>query len=111
VGESFNFAENSFLTGSRSSAVHILTLRKHAAGHAFSELHRIEGSSHVLMLCGNLLGCALRDGAIVSHVINWKENRIHDIPGLDVSGHRVRSAFHWKLLSWILTPILRVFLI
>ncbi|KAJ7816525.1 hypothetical protein B0H14DRAFT_2844671, partial [Mycena olivaceomarginata] len=74
--------------GPESPAVHILTLRKHAAGHAFSELHRIEGSSHVLMLCENLLGCALRDGAIVLHLVNWKENRIHDIPGLDVSGHR-----------------------
>jgi hypothetical protein len=81
------------LTSSRSPAVHIITLREYSGAHVFSELCRIEGSSHVLMLCGNLLGCALRDGAIQPHVVNWTEDRIHDIPGLDIPGRRVGSNF------------------
>ncbi|KAJ7481477.1 hypothetical protein FB451DRAFT_129695 [Mycena latifolia] len=73
-------------------SVHIITLRQHSGCHVFSELSRIEGSSHVLMLRGNLVGCALRHGAIVPHIINWRDQRIHDIPpppgGLDIPGRR-----------------------
>ncbi|KAF7375639.1 F-box domain-containing protein [Mycena sanguinolenta] len=57
--------------GPEFSAVHVISLRKHSGGHAFSELGRIEGSSHVLMLSGNLIECAVRI-----------------IPGLDITGRR-----------------------
>ncbi|KAJ7510507.1 hypothetical protein B0H11DRAFT_1959386 [Mycena galericulata] len=66
--------------GAESLAVHIITLRQYSGQHVFSELCRIEGSSHVLMLCGNFVGCALRHGAVVPHLIDWKENCVHDIP-------------------------------
>ncbi|KAJ7811564.1 hypothetical protein B0H14DRAFT_2606492 [Mycena olivaceomarginata] len=62
--------------GVESPAVHMITLQRHAGAHAFFELSRIEGSSHVLMLCGNLLG------------LNWKDNRIYNIPVLDIPGQR-----------------------
>jgi hypothetical protein len=46
------------------------------------------------MLCGNFVGCALRRGAIVPHMINWKDSRIYDIPpGLDIPGRRVSCFF------------------
>ncbi|KAF8155294.1 hypothetical protein K438DRAFT_1862551, partial [Mycena galopus ATCC 62051] len=73
---------------SRSQAVHMLTLRKHSGGHAFSALDRIDGSSHVLMLCGDLVGCASRNGTIVPHIINWKTHEVHIVPELDVPGRR-----------------------
>ncbi|KAF8177079.1 hypothetical protein K438DRAFT_1939150 [Mycena galopus ATCC 62051] len=73
---------------SRSQAVHMLTLQKHLGGHAFSELGRISGSSHVLMLCGDLVGCALRNGTIVPHIINWKTYQIRMVPELDIPGRR-----------------------
>ncbi|KAJ7490738.1 hypothetical protein FB451DRAFT_1552360 [Mycena latifolia] len=78
--------------GAESRSVHIITLRQSSGGHSFSELCRIEGSSHVLMLTGDFVGCALRHDTIVPHIINWKEKRIHDIPpppgGLDMPGRR-----------------------
>ncbi|KAJ6489027.1 hypothetical protein C8R45DRAFT_1143455 [Mycena sanguinolenta] len=74
--------------GPESSAVHVITLRKHSGGHAFSELARIESSSHVLMLCGNLIGCAVRNGAIVPHIVDWKNDQIRIIPELDIPGRR-----------------------
>lgn len=51
------------------------------------------------MLCGDLVGCALRrHGVIVPHIINWKETRIHDIPpppgGLDIPGRRVSMTLY-----------------
>ncbi|KAJ7249559.1 hypothetical protein B0H12DRAFT_1122184 [Mycena haematopus] len=66
--------------GPEAEAVHILTLRKHHGCRVFSELCCIEGSSHVLMLSGDLVACSLRQGAIVPHLINWTIQRIHDIP-------------------------------
>jgi hypothetical protein len=46
------------------------------------------------MLCGDLVGCSVRHEAIVPHIVNWKDRRIHDIlpppGGLDVPGRRVR---------------------
>ncbi|KAK7055941.1 hypothetical protein R3P38DRAFT_2498831 [Favolaschia claudopus] len=74
--------------GPESQAVHVITLRKVPDGHVFSELGRIDGSFHVLMLSGDFLGCALREGAIVPHIVNWKENEIHLIPQSDVPGER-----------------------
>ncbi|KAJ7447308.1 hypothetical protein B0H11DRAFT_2248371 [Mycena galericulata] len=66
--------------GPNSPAVHVITLRQHAGSHHFAELCRIEGSSHVLMLQGNFLGCALRDDAIVAHIIDWVANAVYDLP-------------------------------
>ncbi|KAK7055946.1 hypothetical protein R3P38DRAFT_2601025 [Favolaschia claudopus] len=74
--------------GPESSAVHLLTLQKLCEGYIFAELARVEGSSHVLMLHGDLVGCALRDGTIAPHLVNWKETKIHDIPQSDVPGQR-----------------------
>ncbi|KAJ7510506.1 hypothetical protein B0H11DRAFT_1191852 [Mycena galericulata] len=78
--------------GPESLAVHIITLRQYSGRHVFAELCRIEGSSHVMMLSGNFLGCALRHSAVVPHLIDWKENRIHDIPhppgDWDIPGRR-----------------------
>ncbi|KAJ7130294.1 hypothetical protein C8R44DRAFT_64037 [Mycena epipterygia] len=75
--------------GAESLSVHIITLRRRSGCHFFCELTRIEGSSHVLMLHGNLVGCALRHAAIVPHIVNWKDCRIIDIPpGADIPGRR-----------------------
>ncbi|KAK7017342.1 hypothetical protein R3P38DRAFT_2986696 [Favolaschia claudopus] len=74
--------------GPESPAVHLITLQKVNKGHIFTEMARIEGSSHVLMLHGDLVGCALRDGTIAPHLVNWKESKIHDIPQSDVPGQR-----------------------
>ncbi|KAK7017338.1 F-box domain-containing protein [Favolaschia claudopus] len=71
-----------------SSPVHVITFQKGSDGHVFSELTRVDGSSHVLMLSGDFLGCALRAGTIVPHLVNWKENKIHLIPQSDVPGER-----------------------
>ncbi|KAK7017344.1 hypothetical protein R3P38DRAFT_2716808 [Favolaschia claudopus] len=74
--------------GPESQTVHVITFRKGSDGHVFSELARVDGSSHVLMLAGDVLGCALRAGTIVPHLVNWKENKIHIIPQSDVPGER-----------------------
>ncbi|KAJ6577485.1 hypothetical protein B0H19DRAFT_1120121 [Mycena capillaripes] len=78
--------------GAECPFVHIITLRQHLGRHVFCELCRIEDSSHVLMLCGNFVGCASRHGAMTPHLINWKETRVYDVPpppgGLDIPGRR-----------------------
>ncbi|KAJ7163897.1 hypothetical protein C8R43DRAFT_989117 [Mycena crocata] len=61
-------------------SVHIITLRQRSGQQVFSELYRNEESSHVLMLSGKIIGCALRHGAIVPHIINWEDNVIFDVP-------------------------------
>ncbi|KAF7302036.1 F-box domain-containing protein [Mycena indigotica] len=47
---------------------------------AFYELARIEKSSHILMLKGSFLGCAIRDGANLPHLVNWKDSAIREVP-------------------------------
>ncbi|KAJ6488130.1 hypothetical protein C8R47DRAFT_1126732 [Mycena vitilis] len=78
--------------GVDSLSVHVITLRQRLGRHVFYELCRIEDSSHVLMLSGNLIGCAQRNGAITSHLINWEKILVYDIPpppgGLDIPGRR-----------------------
>ncbi|KAJ6577486.1 hypothetical protein B0H19DRAFT_1229597 [Mycena capillaripes] len=78
--------------GAESLSVHIITLRQHLGRHVFCELGRIEDSSHILMLSGDFVGCALRNGAVVPHIINWKDTLVHDVPpppgGLDIPGRR-----------------------
>ncbi|KAF7371037.1 hypothetical protein MSAN_00737900 [Mycena sanguinolenta] len=66
--------------GPEAQAVHILTLRKCHGCHVFAELCCIQGSSHVLMLSGDVVACALRHGDSVPHIINWMAQRVYDIP-------------------------------
>ncbi|KAJ7130292.1 hypothetical protein C8R44DRAFT_978415 [Mycena epipterygia] len=92
--------------GAESLSVHIITLRRRSGCHFFCELARIEGSSHVLMLRGNLVGCAVRHAAIVPHIINWEDNRIVNIPsGPDIPGRR--SVPHLMTIWTDLLVILR----
>ncbi|KAJ7852288.1 hypothetical protein B0H13DRAFT_2398674 [Mycena leptocephala] len=78
--------------GAESLSVHIITVRQRSGRYVFVELCHIEDSSHVLMLCGDFVGCALRHEAAVPHLINWKDNLIHEIlpppGGLDIPGRR-----------------------
>ncbi|KAJ7703914.1 hypothetical protein B0H17DRAFT_39004 [Mycena rosella] len=66
--------------GTTSPSVLVITLRQHLESHYFAELARMEGSSHILMLHGNLVGCAMRDDVIIPHIVNWHENTIHELP-------------------------------
>ncbi|KAF7292968.1 hypothetical protein MIND_01196000 [Mycena indigotica] len=78
--------------GSQVEAVFVVTLRKHKRKNVLCELARLEGSSHVLMLSGDLIGCAMRDGVSIPHLYRWKDNTIIDIAlppgGLDVPARR-----------------------
>ncbi|KAJ7671518.1 hypothetical protein DFH06DRAFT_1320315 [Mycena polygramma] len=78
--------------GGGSSSVHVISLRQHLGRHVFCELSRIENSTHVLMLRGNFIGCAIRHGVGIPHIIDWTDTRIYDIPpppgGLDIPGRR-----------------------
>ncbi|KAJ7735989.1 hypothetical protein B0H16DRAFT_1695548 [Mycena metata] len=53
---------------------------EHSNAHYFTELCRVEGSSHVLRLQGQFVGCALRNDAIASHIIDWTANTIYNLP-------------------------------
>ncbi|KAJ7108053.1 hypothetical protein C8R43DRAFT_1162615 [Mycena crocata] len=86
--------------GPKAPSVHVITLREHLGSHYFAELCRVEGSSHVLMLHGHLLGCALRHNDIVPHLVNWRENMIHDLPlPVESDAPDNRSAPH-LLVAW-----------
>ncbi|KAJ7039678.1 hypothetical protein C8F04DRAFT_1254950 [Mycena alexandri] len=78
--------------GPESPSIHVITLRQHSGRHVFSQLCCVEDSSHVLLICGDVLGCAVRQGAVVPHLVNWKTGEIHNIPhpptGGDIPGRR-----------------------
>ncbi|KAJ6492755.1 hypothetical protein C8R47DRAFT_1119678, partial [Mycena vitilis] len=94
--------------GKNSPSVHILTLLYHLGSYSFAELSRIEGSSHVMMLQGNLVGCALRDDAIVLHVTDWVANTSYDLPlpPLDVDEPERRCTPHlWTTWNGIIVIV------
>ncbi|KAJ7161216.1 hypothetical protein C8R46DRAFT_1285341 [Mycena filopes] len=68
------------VAGSQSASVRIITLQQRSGSHCFVELFYVEGSSDVLMLQGQYVGCAVRDGAVVPHIIDWVANTIYDLP-------------------------------
>ncbi|KAF8122523.1 hypothetical protein K438DRAFT_1184856 [Mycena galopus ATCC 62051] len=43
------------------------------------------------MLCGDLVGCALRQGEILPHIVNWAVQRVQDIPSPPKSLNIVRQ--------------------
>ncbi|KAJ6492782.1 hypothetical protein C8R47DRAFT_422002 [Mycena vitilis] len=69
--------------GANSPCVHVITLRQCSGTHRFAELCRVEGFSHVLMLQGNYIGCAVRNDAIVTHIIDWATSIEHTLPPPD----------------------------
>ncbi|KAJ7084031.1 hypothetical protein B0H15DRAFT_1023977 [Mycena belliarum] len=66
--------------GPGSPAVLVITLRMCAGSPVFAELYRAEGSSHVLMLRGHLVGCAQRHGANIPHLLDWREQQTQEVP-------------------------------
>ncbi|KAJ6492803.1 hypothetical protein C8R47DRAFT_1012885 [Mycena vitilis] len=86
--------------GPKSPSVHLLTLRRDSASHYFAELCCVEGSSHVLMLQGKLVGCAVRDDTVVPHIIDWVANTIYNLPpSAGPDSPKIRSSPH-LLISW-----------
>ncbi|KAF7302100.1 F-box domain-containing protein [Mycena indigotica] len=73
-------------------STHILALERTSEEYAFVDLARIHGSSHVLMLAGNLVGCAVRRGNNIPHLVDWVQNKVIHIPpppgGLDIPKRR-----------------------
>ncbi|KAJ7038950.1 hypothetical protein C8F04DRAFT_1392752 [Mycena alexandri] len=66
--------------GPSSPSVHIITLVQHLGTHHFAQLYRLEGSSHVLILQGDFIGCAVRCNTLIPHIINWKTQTTYDLP-------------------------------
>ncbi|KAF7292969.1 F-box domain-containing protein [Mycena indigotica] len=87
--------------GPEVQMVLVVTLRKHEGSDVLCELARLESSSHVLMLSGDIIGCAVRDGVNTPHLYCWREDKIIDVPpppgGLDVPARR--SVPH-SILTW-----------
>nr|GAT54755.1 predicted protein [Mycena chlorophos] len=66
--------------GGHQSGVLVTTLRKKGEKYAFYELARVEQSSHVLMLSGTILGCAVLGDANVPHLVDWENKTVYEIP-------------------------------
>ncbi|KAJ7613783.1 hypothetical protein DFH06DRAFT_1307816 [Mycena polygramma] len=56
--------------GKNSPSVHVITLVHHLGSYSFTELSRIEGSSHVMMLQGNFVG-AHRISGLLGTILSW----------------------------------------
>ncbi|KAF7329747.1 hypothetical protein MKEN_00238000 [Mycena kentingensis (nom. inval.)] len=87
--------------GLSSGAVHVLTLRKRTSRNVLCQLAIIKGSSHVLALCGSLVGCAIRAGRNVPHLCDWRKNMVYELPS-PPGGHDVpsrRSVPH-RIVLW-----------
>ncbi|KAF7307573.1 F-box domain-containing protein [Mycena indigotica] len=78
--------------GSQSNSTHIIALRKLHQDYSLVEIARIPNSTHVLLLSGTFIGCAIHRGSNVPHLIDWKKSLIVEIPpppgGLEVHGRR-----------------------
>ncbi|KAF7290877.1 Peptidase S53 domain-containing protein [Mycena chlorophos] len=66
--------------GGHQSGVLVTTLREKGKKYVFHELARVEQSSHVLMLSGTILGCAVLNDANVPHLVDWENNTVYEIP-------------------------------
>ncbi|KAF7302047.1 hypothetical protein MIND_00771100 [Mycena indigotica] len=73
-------------------SVIVTTLQWNCDRYVFCELSKIDKSSHVLLLAGSLVGCAVLNGANTPHLVDWKKNAVLDIPappdGLDTPSRR-----------------------
>ncbi|KAJ7748074.1 hypothetical protein B0H16DRAFT_911000 [Mycena metata] len=86
--------------GSSSPSVHIITLVQHLGTHRFAELYRLEGSSHVLMLQGDFIGCGVRRDRYIPHIINWKTETTYELsPPHGVDEPHFRNTPH-SLILW-----------
>nr|GAT52966.1 predicted protein [Mycena chlorophos] len=66
--------------GPEDEEIRVITLRKDSGGrNRFSELSRLQGSSHVLFLSGDVVGCAMLKGLSVPHLYDWKLDAVIDI--------------------------------
>ncbi|KAF7307561.1 F-box domain-containing protein [Mycena indigotica] len=78
--------------GSQSNSTRIITLRNVRKEYSLLEIACIPHSTHVLMLSGSFVGCAIRQQSNVPHLINWRESRIVEIlpppGGLEAHGRR-----------------------
>ncbi|KAF7302038.1 hypothetical protein MIND_00770200 [Mycena indigotica] len=63
-----------------STSVLVTTLQMRHNKFELHELARIEHSSHILLLEGPFLGCAVRTGVNVPHLVNWKDGTFCEIP-------------------------------
>ncbi|KAJ6492777.1 hypothetical protein C8R47DRAFT_1119741 [Mycena vitilis] len=86
--------------GPNSPSVYVITLCQDSGSHSFAKLGHFEGSSHVLMLQGKFVGCAVRDDLVIPHLIDWAANTIYDLPPPAGSDNpETRCAPH-LLISW-----------
>ncbi|KAJ7613759.1 hypothetical protein DFH06DRAFT_1369377 [Mycena polygramma] len=86
--------------GPNSPSVYVITLRQDSGSHYFAKLGHVEGSSHVLMLQGKFVGCAVRDDVVVPHLIDWAANTIYNLlPQAGSDSPETRCAPH-LLISW-----------
>ncbi|KAF7319514.1 hypothetical protein HMN09_00290600 [Mycena chlorophos] len=77
-----------------AQAVYVVTLRKPESEtpNVFCQLAQLQGSSHVLMLSGNFVGCAVRGGLNIPHLFNWRTGVVYEMEpppgGLDLPARR-----------------------
>ncbi|KAF7330027.1 hypothetical protein MKEN_00266700 [Mycena kentingensis (nom. inval.)] len=74
------FLYASLIHANRSPSVHIITLQQRSGTTSFYELSRLLGSSHVVMLSGPYVGCAVYEGANIPHLCNWTTRALCSIP-------------------------------
>ncbi|KAF7319512.1 hypothetical protein HMN09_00290300 [Mycena chlorophos] len=84
-------------------ALHVVTLRKPASEtrNIFCQLAQLQGSSHVLMLSGDFVGCAVRGALNTPHLFNWRTGVVYEMEpppgGLDLP---VRRSVPHLMVLW-----------
>ncbi|KAF7307572.1 F-box domain-containing protein [Mycena indigotica] len=78
--------------GPRINSTCIVTLRKAHEDYSLVEIACLPHSTHVLMLSGSFVGCAIRQQSNIPHLIKWREGRVVEIPpppgGFEAPGRR-----------------------
>ncbi|KAF7319516.1 hypothetical protein HMN09_00290800 [Mycena chlorophos] len=86
-----------------AQAVYVVTLHKPAneTRNVFCQLAQLQGSSHVLMLSGDFVGCAVRGGLNTPHLFNWRTGAVYEMEpppgGLDLP---VRRSVPHLMVLW-----------
>ena len=84
---------------SSTPVVEIISLRQYQGRYVFVRLAHLSGLSHIRLLSGDFVGCAVKDDMNIPHLVNWQSGQTYpldDSPDLNV------SLFCIEVILWLI---------
>jgi hypothetical protein len=79
--------------------VEIIALRQSRKRSVFVRLAQFPSLSHIRLLSGDFVGCAMKDDMSIPHLVNWRSGQTYplaDSPDLGV------SLFYIEVILWLI---------